>query len=465
MSLTVQAHGTPASTHSPPSALATRVPLSIHIDLPNSDNVSKYELSRWRRYMTLFVISWMTLVITWSSTSLFIATDEIAHEFHTTPTTLNIMNSAVLVLTGLSSLIWVPLGRIWGRKSSYIAATILILGASIGTALAHNFATFTAMRLLTGLPGTYFMVAGQTILTDIFPPTKRGRANGLFMTGSVSGPALGPCISGIIITFTNWRVIYWVQTGMVCLGLVLSVLFIASLPSKNDECLRVYTPGCTLGSCLLKLALIFDPRTTFRQFLVPRILLAHLVCGFLAVTQFGLLASIRYIITPRFNLSTPLVAGLFYIAPGAGFIAGSIFGGQLSDRTVKRYIVKRDGLRIPEDRLNSGLIGLFAIMPIGMLIFGWTLQQKVASLALLLVSAFWIGAGLMGTFNGLNTYAAEVLPAQRSEVIGAKYLMQYAFGATSSAAVIPLIQAVGVGRASGHRWRHVCIDRCEVLES
>jgi hypothetical protein len=143
--------------------------------------------------------------------------------------------------------------------------------------------------------------------------------------------------------------------------------------------------------------------------MLTTVLSQHLVCGFLAVTQFGLLASIRYIITPRFNLTTPLVAGLFYIAPGAGFIAGSILGGQLSDRTVKRYIVKRDGLRIPEDRLNSGLIGLFAIMPIGMLIFGWTLQQKVASLALLLVSAFWIGAGLMGTFNGLNTYAAGMM--------------------------------------------------------
>lgn len=146
--------------------------MPLLISTSGSDDTPKYQLPTWRRYMVLFVISWMTLVITWTSTSLFIATDEIANEFHTTPATLNITNSAVLVLMGLSSLLWVPLGRIWGRKSSYIAATILILGASIGTALAPDFATFTAMRLLTGLPGTYFMVAGQTILTDIFAPVR-----------------------------------------------------------------------------------------------------------------------------------------------------------------------------------------------------------------------------------------------------------------------------------------------------
>lgn len=196
----------------------------------------------------------------------------------------------------------------------------------------------------------------------------------------------------------------------------------------------------------------------------------------------------REIINPRFHLSTPLVSGLFYIAPGVGFICGSIVGGQLSDRTVKRYIVKRDGVRIPKDRLNSGLVGLLFILPASMLIFGWTLQKGVGGLALLIVSAFWIGVGLVSnspkhyafiTIQGSNEsfhrwapstpstrtqlvsgfmsllashlsfsadwYLKEVSPTHRSEVIGAKYIMQYLFSAASTAAVIPLIHAIGVG--------------------
>lgn len=58
----------------------------------------------------------------------------------------------------------------------------------------------------------------------------------------------------------------------------------------------------------------------------------------------------------------PLIIGLFYIAPGTGFLVGSIVGGRLSDHTVKRYIKKRNGLRLPQDRLNSGLLTLVGVL-------------------------------------------------------------------------------------------------------
>jgi hypothetical protein len=97
---------------------------------------------------------------------------------------------------------------------------------------------------------------------------------------------------------------------------------------------------------------------------------------------------------------------LVYLAPGIGFFVGSVVGGRFSDRTVKRYIVKRDGVRIPKDRLNSGLSGLFVLLPIAELLYGWSLQKEFGGLALPIVAAFWIGTGLMGTFNALNTYTA-----------------------------------------------------------
>ncbi|KAK9420562.1 putative MFS transporter [Seiridium unicorne] len=226
---------------------------------------------------------------------------------------------------------------------------------------------------------------------------------------------------------------------MVCLGLVLSMFFVPEIQST----LGVQQE--TRSKSLKGIALIFDPRGVFAQLLVPRILLAHLTCGLLATTQYGLLAAIRHIINPRFNLTTPLVSGLFYIAPGVGFFTGSIVGGRLSDRTVRHYIVKRDGVRIPEDRLHSGLVGLFGVLPAAALIFGWTLEKEVGGLAVPIISAFWIGIGLMGTFNSLNTYAAEASPGRRSEVLSAKYVIQWAFGAASTAAVIPFIDATGPG--------------------
>lgn len=88
---------------------------------------------------------------------------------------------------------------------------------------------------------------------------------------------------------------------------------------------------------------------------------------------------------------------------------GSIVGGKLSDRTVRRYIQKRNGVRIPQDRLNSGLITLFGVLPMSTLIYGWTLQKEVGGMPVPVIFAFLAGLGLMGSFNGLNTYTAGMI--------------------------------------------------------
>lgn len=59
--------------------------------------------------MILFVVSWMTLTVTFSSTSLLSATPEIAAEFSTSTEALNVLNAGVLIAMGFSSFIWDPI--------------------------------------------------------------------------------------------------------------------------------------------------------------------------------------------------------------------------------------------------------------------------------------------------------------------------------------------------------------------
>lgn len=89
-----------------------------------------------------------------------------------------------------------------------------------------------------------------------------------------------------------------------------------------------------------------------------------------------------------------------------GFLIGSVMGGKLSDRAVKKWIQKRNGVRLPQDRLNSGLVTLFLVLPASALIYAWTLQEQVGGMPVPIISAFTAGVGLLGSFNGLNTYSA-----------------------------------------------------------
>ncbi|BCR92445.1 putative MFS transporter [Aspergillus chevalieri] len=408
----------------------------------DADVSDQYNLPTWRKCIILFVVSWMTLAITFSSTSFLPATPEIASEFKTTTEILNATNAGVLLAMGFSSLIWGPLGNIFGRRYAYNVAIFVLTGCSAGAAAAINMRMFTTMRILAGLTGTSFMVSGQTILADIFEPVVRGTAVGFFMVGSVAGPAIGPCMGGIIVTFASWRIIFWVQTAMAGFGLILSLLFVSNVRDPPTMIAKKKA-GAKFGA--LDMVNMFNPLRIVRQMVYPNVFLADLTCGFLATFQYALLTSARALFNPRFHLTTALVSGLFYLAPGSGFLLGSVLGGKLSDRTVRKWIKRRNGVRLPQDRLNSGLLTLLGVLPVSALIFGWTLQEEVGGMAVPIISGFFGGFGLTGSFNGLNTYNAEAIPAKRSEVIAGKYIVQYIFAAASTAAVQPLLDAIGAG--------------------
>jgi MFS family permease len=137
----------------------------------NQDDTKTYpNYPIWRKCIIVFVVAWMTFVISFSTTSLIPAAPEIAIEYNSTPETLFITNAGVFVAMAMSSFIWNPIIHTAGRRPTYWAASLLLCASSIGTALAPNMATFIAFRILTGLMSLCFLISGQTIIVDIFEP-------------------------------------------------------------------------------------------------------------------------------------------------------------------------------------------------------------------------------------------------------------------------------------------------------
>ncbi|KAM5347260.1 hypothetical protein ACJ41O_010265 [Fusarium nematophilum] len=355
------------------------------------------EIPSWRKWVILFVVCWMPLPMTFWSTAIMPATIEVAADLGIEVTTINTANAGVFVAQALSGLIWLPVSTIIGRRTAYLVANI----------------------------------------------TVRGTAVGFFLGSCVSANTVAPLLGSIIATFTSWRVIYGVEAGMSLFGLILAFFFIPRASEvENPKAVEATRPKTRQ-----EIIQAFNPMHVFIQFTYPRVILANIACGLLAFNQYGLLSSVRRVINPRFNLSSPLESGLFYLAPGAGFLIGSTIGGKLSDQTVKRYLRKRNGLRLPEDRLNSSLPAILIVLPLGTLLYGWSVQQRIGGMALPIVSSFVQGVGLMASFSGLNTYAAESRPAYRTAVITGKYVVQYSFGAGSVGGVVPMIDGIGVGWA------------------
>ncbi|RDW57517.1 synaptic vesicle transporter [Coleophoma cylindrospora] len=416
-------------------------------EVDDDTDVDKHPLLKlptWRKSVITFVASWMTFASTFSSAALFPAVPEIAADFGTSEEIINVTNAAVFLAMGTSTLIWGPLASIIGRRTAYIISGFMLFVSSIGMAVAPNLATFVAMRLLAAFEGTYFMVAGQTIIADLFIPTKRGTAVGFFMSGSVMGPALGPCLGGIITSYASWRILFWTQTAMVGIGFILSVFFVPSVKTPSSEVGEsTKRPSMLTMENLAK----FNPINTFKMLRYPNILLTDIACGFLAYPQYSLLIGPEYVINPRFHLNGSAVSGVFYFAPAVGFLTGSLIGGKFADITVKKWIKKR-GMRLPQDRLNSGIYAFFIVVPVAYMIYGWVLEKEVGGLAVPVISIAFTGFGIMAAFNSLNTYCAEAIPAHRTEIMSTKYFIQYVFGATANATFLPLEKKIGIGLVS-----------------
>ena len=82
-----------------------------------------FDTPMWRKCLLVFITSWMTLAATFSSTSLFIAADEIASDFSVATSEINLANGGCLLTMGLSSFFWVPIENVsfWLFNKIYVA--------------------------------------------------------------------------------------------------------------------------------------------------------------------------------------------------------------------------------------------------------------------------------------------------------------------------------------------------------
>lgn len=77
-------------------------------------------------------------------------------------------------------------------------------------------------------------------------------------------------------------------------------------------------------------------------------------------------------------------------------VVGSRISGYFSDFTVARWIVRRSGLFIPEDRLRASIVAAGLITPLSMVAAGLTMQfwTSAGGLAMSLVFLFIGGIGV-----------------------------------------------------------------------
>ncbi|KAF7952135.1 uncharacterized protein EAE97_001632 [Botrytis byssoidea] len=394
-----------------------------------------------RKLVIVALLSFCSFLAPISSTTVLAAVPEVANTYHSTGTIINLSNALYMLFMGLSPLVWGPLSQVYGRRWISLITSSLFTACSIGTALAPNLPAFFIFRILTAFQGTSFLTIGAACIGDIYRPTERGTAMGWFLSGTLIGPALGPFIGGIIVTFQSWRVIFWLQTALAACA-VIGAYFL--LPETIHRMKKDELVGMSWKRRAGVLWGMLNPWRVIKLYKYPNLIMVALASSSLVWNMYSLLTPIRYVLNPRFHLTTPIQSGLFYLAPGMGYILGTFFGGRYSDHITNKYIRIR-GARVPEDRLRSALPFMGIVIPACMLLYGWSVEKDFGGIPLPVIMMFLQGVAQLFCFPSLNTYCLDVMQRNGAEVIAGNYMIRYLFAATGSATVLPAVEKIGVG--------------------
>lgn len=150
------------------------------------------------------------------------AIPSIAASLQVTPLSLkSVVTSYILGLAvGIPVSGWMA-DRFGTRRVFFTAISIFTI-ASVLCGLSLNAHMMTAARLLQGLGGAMMMPVGRLAIVRTFPKNELLGAMNFVIIPALIGPLLGPTIGGLIVHWTSWRVIFFVNVpvGLAALYLV-----------------------------------------------------------------------------------------------------------------------------------------------------------------------------------------------------------------------------------------------------
>ncbi len=291
----------------------------------------------------------------------------------------------------VTAVLVVTLGRIgdmFGRVRMYNAGFAIFTVASVALAAmpfsgAAGASTLIGLRIIQGVGGALLMANSTAILTDAFPPEKRGFAIGFNIIAAVAASFIGLIVGGLLADI-DWRLVFLVSvpfglfgtvwaylklhdTGVrkvaridyagnltFALGLVLVMVGLTyGLMPYGGHSMGWLNPSVDaelIGGIALLVLFVFiesrvaDPMFHIQLFRIRSFfgatlasLLASMGRGGL---QFMLILWLQGIWLPLHGYSfssTPLWAGIYLIPMSIGFLSSGPVSGRLSDRYGQRW--------------------------------------------------------------------------------------------------------------------------------
>jgi predicted MFS family arabinose efflux permease len=221
-------------------------------------------------------------------------------------------------------------GRLGDRRPRFQLAAIGVFiwsAATFGSGLAPTFAALVLARALTGVGEASYTVVTPSLLSDFFPPSRRGRALAIFYAAIPVGSALGYVLGGAINARFGWRWAFFLA-GIPGAALAALLLFLKDPPRGALD------PGGAraAGAHLLSLRESLVALGRYRSFVYNTVaqIIYTFVVGGLATWMPTYFVRVRHLPLASADMTFGGVLA------GAGLV-GTLIGGKLGDRLAERH--------------------------------------------------------------------------------------------------------------------------------
>ncbi|KQM13330.1 MDR family MFS transporter [Novosphingobium sp. Leaf2] len=196
------------------------------------------------------------------STVLATALPTMARDFGIRPQEMSVALTSYL----LALAIFIPAsGTIadrFGSRTVFRCAILLFVLGSLACGQSSSLEMMVAARFLQGIGGAMMIPVGRLVLLRSVAKRDMVNAMSWLLVPALIGPILGPPLGGFIVTYLDWRWIFYINLPMGVLGFWLVGRFIANFREDNParfDTLGFALSGVSLGCLLFGFEMVSRP--------------------------------------------------------------------------------------------------------------------------------------------------------------------------------------------------------------
>lgn len=267
-------------------------------------------------------------------TALNMALTNVMEQYSITAPTAQWLTTGYLLTLAILVPISALLMKWFSTRQLVIGGLVISMAGAVLAAASPNFAILELGRIVQAMGTGIIMPVMVSVLLVIFPIHKRGVVMGIMGLVITLGPALGPTLSGVVISTLGWNYIFWISAAfyvILTLAAVAKIVNVGEITKPKIDVLSIVLSTVGFGGLIYGLASMAGAGIS------SPVVLGPLLVGIVALVLFGIrqnsmdkpMVNLSVFTFPMFSIGTALMFLSILVILSTGILLPMYLKGSL----------------------------------------------------------------------------------------------------------------------------------------